>query len=447
MIFGENELKKIYERIRSVSKFDKFDVLMETFDRKLTRFANSVIHQNVAEKNVSILLRGVTGGKVGIASINSFEPAKLDALVRNVETIISLKKDKEEAEIPEKWEDVPVYTQFWNEATAKFTPAQMADAVGVILKKARAGKLDAFGALEISLSELFLANSFGLTRYCPNTMSAINITAMGDNYSYAGLATDRNCDISKIDFTALADEACGICQRAKAPRDAEPGRYDVVLSNQAAAELVGFLAYLGFPAKSYQEKRSFLCGKLGQKICGDNITIVDDGMNVDGQPMPFDFEGTKKEKVVLVENGVAKNLVYDIKTARTDGKRSTGHAMPANSSYGPVPGNIFLAPGKATKEEMIKSTKKGLLITSFHYVNVVDPRETVITGMTRNGTFMIENGEVTYPIKNLRFTQNVCDALSAVEMVGCDAKLTDAFGVHAPSLKVKGFNFTSKTEF
>ncbi len=446
MMTGEKEFIKIYDYIKSHSKFDKFDVIIDAFDRKLTRFANSVIHQNVAEKNFSVLLRGVSGGRVGMSSINSGESSKLDFLIKTVETIISLKKEKEDAEMPEKWDEVPVYTQFWNDKTVNFTPGQMAKSVDIILKKAKANNIDAFGAFEITLSELFIANSFGLKRYNPATMAAVNITAMGDKYTYAGLATDRNNDVSKLDFNALAEEACGICLKAKDPVDVEPGRYDVVLSNQAVAELAGFLAYLGFSARTYQEGRSFLCGKLGQKICGDNITIYDDGFDLAGKPMPFDFEGFKKEKVTLVENGVAKSLVYDMKSAKKDGRRSTGHAMPPNYSC-PIPINIIVKNGTHTKDEMISSTKKGLLVTSFHYVNIVDPKETIITGMTRNGTFLIEDGKVTKPIKNLRFTQNICEALSNVEMVGSDAKLTDAFDAVAPMMKIKGFNFTSKTEF
>lgn len=449
MIFGEKEFSKIYDYIKSNSKFDKFDVLINAFDSKLTRFANSVIHQNVAEKNFSVLLRGVKNNRVGVASVNSNDSKKLDALIKNVETIISLKKEDEDASIVDKWDEMPNYTQFWNESTANHTPEQMAKSVDVILKKAKGNKIDAFGAFEVNLSELFFANSFGLKRYNPVTMASVNVTAMGDQYTYAGLSLGRNCDVSKLDFNAIGDEACGICLRAKNPKDVEPGRYDVILSHQAGEHLFGMLSYLGFSARNYQEGRSFLCGKLGTKICGDNITLWDDGLDVNGQPMPFDFEGVKKEKVMLIENGVAKNIVYDTKTAKKDGKKSTGHALPANSSYGPLPWNLFVKPGDHKVEDMIKSTKKGLLVTSFHYVNIVNPRETTITGMTRNGTFMIEDGKVTYPIKNLRFTESICNALSNVEMLGGDPKLMgDSFGgTVLPTMKIKDFNFTSKTEF
>jgi len=449
MLFGEKEFSKIYDHIKAGSKFDKFDVLIDAFDSKLTRFANSVIHQNVAEKNFSVLLRGVKNNRVGVASVNSSDGAKLDALIKNVETIISLKKEDEDASIVDKWDEMPSYTQFWNENTANYTPEQMAKSADIILKKAKGNKIDAFGAFNINLSELFFANSFGLKRYNPVTMASVNVTAMGDQYSYAGLSLGRNCDVTKLDFNAIGDEACDICLRAKNPKDIEPGRYDVILSHQAGENLFGVLSYLGFSARAYQEGRSFLCGKLGSKICGENITLWDDGLDINGQPMPFDFEGVKKEKVALIENGVAKNIVYDTKTAKKDNKKSTGHALPANSSYGPLPWNLFVKPGEHSVEDMIKSTKKGLLVTSFHYVNVVNPRDTTITGMTRNGTFVIEDGKVTYPIKNLRFTQSICEALSNVEMLGNDAKLMgDSFGgTVLPTLKIKNFNFTSKTEF
>ncbi|MEZ7890650.1 MAG: TldD/PmbA family protein [Candidatus Wallbacteria bacterium] len=445
---GEKEFIKIYEYIKAHSNFDKFDMIIESFDQKLTRFANSVIHQNVAEKNIDILLRGVKNGKVGIASINSTEPEKLDFLIKNIETIISLKKENEEAEIIEKWEELPRYDQFWNKSTAEFTPEQMAKSVDILLKKAKNNSIDAFGAFEVNLSELFIANSFGLKRYSPRTVAGINLTAMGDKYTYAGLALDRNCDVSKINFDKIGQEACDICLKAKNPVSIEPGHYDVILSRQAVANLIEFMGYLGFSAKSYQENRSFLCGKLGSKICGENITIWDDGLDIKGLPMPFDFEGVKKEKVMLVENGIAKNLVYDTKTAKKEGRKSTGHALPAHSTSGPMPMNIFVKGGCHTTEEMIASTKKGLYVTSFHYVNVVDPRETIITGMTRNGTFLIENGKITKPVKNLRFTQNICEALSNVEMMS-ESKLNGEMGgaIVVPEMKIKNFHFTSKTDF
>ena len=165
--------------------------------------------------------------------------------------------------------------------------------------------------------------------------------------------------------------------------------------------------------------------------------------------MPFDFEGVPKQRVDFFAGGVATGVVYDSYTAGLEGKRSTGHGLPAPNTFGPFPMNIFMAPGEATKDEMLASTERGLWITRFHYVNILHPLRAVLTGMTRDGTFLIENGELARPVKNLRFTQNILEALSRVEMIGREAKLEKAWvgGNLVPALKISAFEFTGATEF
>jgi len=193
--------------------------------------------------------------------------------------------------------------------------------------------------------------------------------------------------------------------------------------------------------------------KLGQKIAGDNITIWDDGLDPRGLVFPFDFEGVPKQKVMLIENGIAKGVVYDSFTAgREPGKHSTGHSLPAPNTSGPIPINLLMAPGSSTKEEMLAATERGIWVTRFHYTNPVHPMKTVLTGMTRDGTFLIENGKIVRPLKNLRFTQSIIEALSCTDMLGSTIKLCrqgfDLFvATCVPAARVQGFTFTGTTEF
>ncbi|MBC7262296.1 MAG: hypothetical protein H5T63_09805 [Chloroflexi bacterium] len=165
--------------------------------------------------------------------------------------------------------------------------------------------------------------------------------------------------------------------------------------------------------------------------------------------MPFDFEGVPKQRVEIIRDGIANAVVYDSHTARREGKRSTGHALPSPNTFGPIAANLFMSPGNASKEEMLASTERGLWVTRFHYVNPVHPLKAVLTGMTRDGTFLIERGEIARPVKNLRFTQGMLDALSQVEMIGSATKVEEMFfgAGCVPALKVHDFHFTGVTEF
>ena len=198
-----------------------------------------------------------------------------------------------------------------------------------------------------------------------------------------------------------------------------------------------------------QEGRSCRAGKFGQRITGENISIWDDGQDETGFPTAFDFEGMPKQRVDLIKNGVANAVVYDSYTANREGKPSTGHALPAPNAFGPHPGNLFLEPGEASRERMLAGIDRGLWVTRFHYVNPVHPLKTILTGMTRDGTFWIEKGEIRHGTKNLRFTQNILEALSRVSMISKGTRLQGGFfdAIRVPALCVERFAFTGATEF
>jgi len=217
------------------------------------------------------------------------------------------------------------------------------------------------------------------------------------------------------------------------------------------SELMSFLGYLGFHALAVQEGRSFFCNEFGRKMVDDKITIYDDGLDPEGLQVPFDFEGMPKQRVTFFEEGVARQVTYDSFTAGREGKSSTGHGLIAPNTAGPIPINLFMKEGESSLDEMIRSVRKGIYVTRFHYTNVVEPMKAVITGMTRDGTFLIEEGEIKSPIKNLRFTESVLKALSRVSAVSKKRRICSegtvysrrfVTGTVAPAIKVDGFNFS-----
>jgi predicted Zn-dependent protease len=205
-----------------------------------------------------------------------------------------------------------------------------------------------------------------------------------------------------------------------------------------------FLNSLGFGALSYQEGRSFMAGKIGAKLMGDNITIIDDFSTREVLGLPFDFEGVPRQKITLVEKGVAKNVVYDMKTAAKDGKESTGHALPPPSTRGPLPLNLVLMPGEKNLKEIIENTDRAILITRFWYDNVVDPKKTIVTGLTRDGVFLVENGRITKAVNNMRYNNSILDAFSHVSELSCNLKSAGKWGVNVacPAMKIERFNFS-----
>ncbi|HLQ75779.1 MAG TPA: metallopeptidase TldD-related protein, partial [Terriglobia bacterium] len=260
--------------------------------------------------------------------------------------------------------------------------------------------------------------------------------------------------LDAVNMESLADEALEKVLLGQKIAECEPGEVTVILDPFATADLIGMLAYDGMSGLAFQEERSWMNGRTGQRIMSPEITIFDDGLDLRGIPLPFDFEGQPKRYVAIVENGVCKTPVYDSHTAsRRPGLTSTGHAMPpsAGGTTGPFPLNLFLQPGtskESTVEEMIRSTKRGLYITRFWYTRHVHPRDVVVTGMTRDGTFLVENGEIVGATKSMRFTQSYVDALAGVAAVGNRLRVLRAGGttISVPAIKLNRFRFTSATK-
>jgi predicted Zn-dependent protease len=346
---------------------------------------------------------------------------------------------------PQPIQNVAVFV----ERTANLTPEQRGRAVAVICRQAREKNLSASGAYATSSDEIAVANSLGLWAYHPGTVALIHTVMTAESGSaYASFATP---DVSQVNPDTLARRAIERALRARDPIAVEPGEYTVLLEAEAVADLLEWFARLSFTAQAVQEERSFMRGQIGERVMGENITLWDDGLSTDAFAVPFDYEGVPKQKVVFVENGIARGVAYDSLTAGRDGCESTGHSLPAPNTFGPFPMHLFLAPGSASREEMIRSVERGILVTRFWYTRAVKPFDVTITGMTRDGTFLIENGQITRPVKNLRFTMSYLDALNRVRMIGRETKLTheDWSGAcfRVPDLVVDSWRFTGATQF
>jgi Predicted Zn-dependent proteases and their inactivated homologs len=421
------------------------EALVMAEESALTRFANSEIHQNVAETNVTVNLRVIVGKRVGVASSGRTDEEGLRRLAENAAAIARVVEELED------WGGLPGPTEIhdvaaaYSRATAEANPEFRAEAVRAVIGAADDAGVTAYGSFATGTESTAVANSKGARAAGTRTTSQLITVSMGPGGG-TGYAEAAALDASTIDAAALGREAA---DKARATADAvsiEPGDYPVVLEEYAVVDLLDMLGYLGFSALAVQEERSF--AEPGKRIGSDLVTIVDDGRDPAGLPLWFDYEGVAKQRVELVERGVCRGLVYDAQTAARAGVVSTGHGLPAPNTYGPFPLNMVMEPGSSSREELIGGLDRGLLVTRFHYTNPVHPKLAIVTGMTRDGTFLVEGGRIVGPVRNLRYTQSYLDAMAGTVAVGRERKTLKGFlgGVVVPAVRIDGWTFTGGTE-
>jgi predicted Zn-dependent protease len=269
----------------------------------------------------------------------------------------------------------------------------------------------------------------------------------------SGYAQGLSRRFDKVDFNRLIVRAEEKCLKSQNPITLDPGSYDVFLEPVAVANLLEWLTFIAFSANPYHQKTSFLSGRKGKKIGSTLLSIYDDGLDTKGIAFPFDFEGMPKKRVFFIRKGLGGGPVYDLATARKYKAKSTGHGMPPGNTGGPVPFNVHLAPGTRNGAKMLQSIERGILVTRFHYINgFLDPPKALLTGMTRDGTFLVENGKIVSGVKNLRFTESMLRAFANIAAVSKETELVDTWWsdigcITAPALHIRDFTFTGKTEF
>jgi PmbA protein len=456
----------IFDRIRRLSSADEIEAIFTGSRFALTRFANNTIHQNVEEENSVVSIRTNFGGRSARATANQFDDESLQRAVAASENLAKVQaQDPDLLPMPTAAEtnagqqpDKNISPTRFFEETAAITPADRAEVVGRIVSVAGKNKLTTAGIYSTSDSREGIFNSRGLAKWHPQTAAEISITMLADDSS--GWQKSNSPDVSKLDPLRLADAAAQKAVQSAHPRELAPGKYTVILEPAAVLDIVGFM-FWDFSGVAILDQRSFLNDRIGAKLFGENITISDDVAHPLQSGSPFDGEGMQRRQVQLVENGVAKRVVYARATAKKIRASEfatkvgpiapTGHGFPLPNEVGEMPMNIvFSATQKPQRiEEMIASTERGVFVTRLWYIREVDPYEKIVTGMTRDGTFLVESGKIKCGIRNFRFNQSLISMLSNVEAMSVPVRASgeESFDMVVPAMKVNEFNFTEVTKF
>ncbi|WP_461612569.1 TldD/PmbA family protein [Clostridium sp. Marseille-QA1073] len=437
------EIYNLIDKVLSEGKYFT-SVSLKYMENALTRFANSEIHQNVYSKDCEI-------------DISVFRDKKMSKLSTNVLDETSLLKTLKEAEenlefLPQgdyKYThvDSPKFLEYEDPYIHSSSNLDIEDRATILEKCLNSLPVDylAAGALSRTVTILAFGNSNKIKRFTSRNSQDFNVVVMHkDGASGYGEITANNPKDFLVEGTfkkAYEKAVLGLN-----PVSLEPGTYDVILEPLAVSEYVSMSSYIGVTADSIKDGVSFLEGKKGEKVFDPKITIKDDWKNKDSFHLPFDFEGYERKCITIFENGVFKNIISDSKNANLLNEENTGHSLGYGS--GSVPLHLVMDGGDKTLAEIIKSTKRALLITRFHYMNIVNPRESLLTGLTRDGVFLVEDGEIKCAVKDMRFTESILNAFNNVEEISSDREKINFFlgPIIIPAMKIKNFHFTGKTE-
>jgi|CZKJ01.1.fsa_nt_gi predicted Zn-dependent protease len=458
----------VFDRIKKLSTADEVEVLFSGGRFALTRFANNTIHQNVEEENHVVSVRTVFGGRTARAFTNKFDDDSLRRVVASSEALAKVQHpDPDLLPMPDSSEasgsaDGGVRAtktpsrQFAQ--TAAITPQLRAAGVKKIVAVAQRHKLTTAGIFSSSESVEGIFNSRGLSNWHTQTLAEVSITMLAADSS--GWQKANSPDVTNLDPLLLAEIAAKKAIDAANPAEIPAGKYTVILEPSAALDIVGFM-FWDYSGMAILDQRSFLTGRIGSKLFGENITIWDDVAHPLQTGSPFDGEGMCRQRVTLVENGIVKRVVYSRATAERM-KRSehrdkvgpiaaTGHGFALPNEMGEMPLNIvFAAPqDPQTLAQMMASTERGVLVTRLWYIREVDPYEKIVTGMTRDGTFLVENGKVRQGVRNFRFNQSLLHMLSNVDAMSVPIRSggEESFDMVVPAMKIHDFNFTEVTKF
>ncbi len=464
-MLSKEQAGDVSDRIRKLSSADEVEVLFSGGRFALTRFANNTIHQNVAEENHVVSVRTVFGGRTARATTNKFDEESLRQVVRSSESLAKVQHpDSDLLPMPDARSageadeaSASIQTRHF-ENTAAITPELRADGVSKIVGVADRHELTTAGVF--SSGEWFegIFNSRGLSRWHTQTSAEVSITMLAADSS--GWQKANSPDVANLDPLRLAETAAQKAVETAHPREIPAGKYTVILEPAAVLDIVGFM-FWDYSGMAILDQRSFLTGRIGTRLFGDNITIVDDVAHPLQSGSPFDGEGVTRKAIPLVENGIIKRVVYARATAermkeseyreKAGPSEATGHGFPLPNEMGEMPLNIVFAPmGDPQRiEQMIASTERGILVTRLWYIREVEPFEKVLTGMTRDGTFLVENGRLQGGVRNFRFNESLLHMLSNVEAMSPPVRACgeESFDMVVPAMKVKEFNFTEVTKF
>lgn len=432
------------------SPADETEVTIDRHDERFARFADRGVTQCAdrcrGELAVRVRLDGPQGRREARATVGG---AGLDAGRRALARALELAKVATpnpaliELGGPVEWlasQDAPPVLEGAGSADAEWIRAA--------LEGCSAARLEAAGLIQSTRLDRTIRNSAGRSVAGSTCRHGFSLTATGNGG--AGVAQASAARREEVDPRRVIDRAVQKAVASATPRAVPPGEYAVLLEPLAVSSILLFAAYQGFGAREVEEDSSFLCGRVGRRIWPESLSLIDDPFHPLMPSLAFDGEGTPKSRQVLVERGVPLGPVTDRQFAHKRGQSSSGHAQPQPSSQGPMPSNLVVAPGDADDAALLAGLDRGLLVTQFHYTNSIDPKELVLTGMTRNGTFLVEAGRVVGAVQNLRFTQSLIEALAGLEALGRDGELAGALfdgEIVTPPMRLARFRFTSGTDF
>jgi len=447
-ILCQKECHELFDAVEHAAKslgVSGVEALFGAHRAALTRFANNTIHQNVAEQDRWISVRVALDQRTARSTTNRFDP---DSIRKAVEQALALARSAAPNPdlLPLNEPSVVSETKRFDAATAAAAPDHRGRAVAEAIRIVESSGQTAAGIYSTGQSVEAIFNSRGVAAWHAETMAQFSITAMAGDSS--GWAKASAVSHTAFDPVALARSAADKAHLSRDPEELAPGRYTVILEPAAALDLVGQM-FGDFSATSVNDSRSFLTDRLGTKLFGDNIHISDDVSHPLQSGVPFDGEGVPRRKLTLVEAGVPRELAYARSSAHRAGVEPTGHGFPLPNEVGEAPLNIVIAGGSTSVDQMIASTERGILVTRLWYIREVDPYEKIMTGMTRDGTFLIENGRVTRGLRNFRFNQGIIELLNNVEALSPSVRASgeEAFDMVVPAMKVRNFNFTEVTRF
>jgi predicted Zn-dependent protease len=439
------EREALAQRLIARSTADVTEVVVTNEANALTRFTHNAIHQNLDQRDDAVAIRAIVDGRTGTARSNARDEAALDAtLERAIALARFAPRDPDGTSLP----GAASYATHDGGAvggTFDASPEMRAARAADVFAVAEAADLWAAGYVRTASRGTTIANSLGALASYEGTEAAINVKMNAPDAT--GYGERYDVDVAAIDGGAIARRAAEKAVASRAPRAVDPGAWTVILEPAAFGELLAYLIP-HFSAQAFEEGSSFASGALDTTVASATFSMTDDASDPRNVDAPFDWEGAPRMRVPLIEDGVVRNVVTDARYATRLGRTNTGHALPAPNAHGPQAQHVVVANGTQSLDELLAGVERGLLITRFWYIRNVDQRKTIVTGMTRDGTFLIENGALAYGVKNLRFNVSILDVLGRATFAN-DAVRTGgySYSLVAPTARLDGFRFTSSTDF
>lgn len=457
-LIGQERALQLLEDALKTSTADQTEITMLRETQAVTRYASNQIHQNVYQHDVIIGVRVVVNGAVARLVVHSLDRGDIATTIQQaVDTAKLLQANPLFKSLPGVQAD-SVFgpnAPYFYESVAGQLPQARADAVREIVAAADADGFGAFGTYKTTTNELTVVNSLGVRAYTPSTTAYLR--ALFDNGEGTGYADALTRDAATLDPQQLGRDAAAKCRRNRNQQEIAAGDYEVVLEPDCVADMVRFPTIYGLHARAVQDGYAFMIDKLGQKVTGDKVTLWDDARDPNCRPLPIDFEGQPTQRVNLITDGVAEGVVYDSYAAsQEEGKQTTGHAYnPFEYGDTALASHVIMQSGTASIDALVRNVKRGLLLTRLHYTHCPDPQRVVATGTTRDGTFLIEDGEVVAAVRNLRFTQSILELLDTVEELGQPKLCQDWWSqngmgdinYYLPALRIGRCTFTGVTTF